>query len=141
MASYIAGRPFTHRSMNTTELLRRDQMPGDDYATDCRKEYFAAEFSYSISYSVAKNNIFKSKWKVIEHWRKFHNRNLNNLNTSSNASRMQNQIKIRRQVIFKSKWKVTEHWKKFHNRNLNNLNTSSNASRMQNQIKISRQVM
>jgi hypothetical protein len=93
-------RPFTYlRSMNTTELLRTDQMPGNDYATYCRKKYSAAGFSYSILHSVAENNLFKSKWKVIEDWKKCHNRNLNNLNASSNASRMQNQRTISGHVM------------------------------------------
>ena len=71
MSSYIAGRPFTYlRIMNMAKLLRTNQMPGDDYATYCRKEYFAAGFSYSILYIIAENNLFKSKWKVIEDWEK-----------------------------------------------------------------------
>jgi hypothetical protein len=74
-------------------------MPGDDYATYCPKECFATGFSYSILYSVVENNLFKPKWMMTKDWRKFHNRNFNNLNTSSNASRMQNHRKISRQVM------------------------------------------
>jgi len=57
--------------MNTTELPRTDQTPGDDYAaTYCRKEYVATGFWYSILYSVVENNILKSKWNVIKDWKK-----------------------------------------------------------------------
>jgi hypothetical protein len=52
--------------------------------------------AFRILHSAEEDNLFKSKWKVTEDWRKCNNKNVN---TSSNASRIQNQRKISRQVM------------------------------------------